>query len=77
MRKSFEGDASSRSGWIYSNRKTRTGVRPLYVSVGHRATLADSVRWTLRACRGVRLPEPTRRAHQAVTELKRRGAVRA
>ena len=57
--------------------RTRTGVRPLYVSVGHRATLADSVRWTLRACRGVRLPEPTRRAHQAVAERHRRGAVRA
>jgi len=50
--------------------RTRTSVRPLYVSVGHRVTLADSVRWTLRACRGVRLPEPTRRAHQALAKLK-------
>lgn len=53
--------------------RTRTGVKPVYVSVGHRATLADAVRWTLRCTRGVRLPEPTRRAHQMVTELKRAG----
>ena len=51
--------------------RTRTGVRPLFVSVGHRVTLVEAVRWTLRCGRGVRLPEPTRRAHQAVTALKR------
>jgi len=52
--------------------RTRTDVTCLYVSVGHRVTLADAVRWTLRAGRGVRLPEPTRRAHQHVSELKKR-----
>ncbi len=52
--------------------RTRTNVKPLYVSPGHRITLAESVRWTLKACRGVRLPEPTRRAHQVVTDLKKR-----
>ena len=52
--------------------RTRTGVRPLYVSVGHRVDLATAVRWTLRCCRGVRLPEPTRRAHQFVSRLKAR-----
>jgi len=51
--------------------RTRTGVRPLFVSAGHRITLAEAVRWTLRCGRGVRLPEPTRRAHQEVTALKR------
>lgn len=53
--------------------RTRTGVKPLYVSVGHRTTLAEAVRWTLRCARGVRLPEPTRRAHQVVTQLKNAG----
>ena len=52
--------------------RTRTGVKPLYVSPGHRVTPADAVRWTLRAGRGVRLPEPTRRAHQRVSDLKTR-----
>ncbi len=50
---------------------TRDNVKPLFVSVGHRITLIEAVRWTLRAGRGVRLPEPTRRAHQLVSSLKR------
>ncbi len=50
--------------------RTRSNVKPLYVSVGHRVTLDDAVRWTLRCCRGVRLPQPTRLAHQFVTRLK-------
>ncbi len=50
---------------------TRDNVKPLFISVGHRITLAEAVRWTLRAGRGVRLPEPTRLAHQLVSSLKR------
>lgn len=50
--------------------RTRDGVKPLYVSVGHRITLAQAVRWTLRGGRGVRLPEPTRLAHQMVSRAK-------
>ena len=53
--------------------RTRTGVRPLFVSVGHRTSLDDAIGWTLKCCRGVRLPEPTRRAHQMVTGSKRHG----
>ena len=50
--------------------RTRTGVKPLYISVGHRVTLDQAVRWTLRAARRYRLPEPTRRAHLLVSSLK-------
>jgi deoxyribonuclease V len=50
--------------------RTRTGVKPLYVSVGHRLSLAQAVSWTLRCGRGVRLPEPTRKAHQLVSRLR-------
>jgi deoxyribonuclease V len=50
--------------------RTRTNVRPLYVSPGHRITTDEAVRWTLRCCRGVRLPEPTRLADQLVGRLK-------
>jgi len=50
--------------------RTRDRVKPLYVSVGHRVTLDEAIAWTLAGCRGVRLPEPTRRAHQYVTRLK-------
>ncbi|MDY7010073.1 MAG: deoxyribonuclease V [Planctomycetota bacterium] len=51
--------------------RTRTGVKPLYVSVGHRATLDDAVRWTLRCAKKFRLAEPVRRAHLLVTSLVR------
>ncbi len=52
--------------------RTRTSVKPLYVSVGHRATLDDAVRWTLRCARKYRLAEPVRQAHLLVTSFARR-----
>jgi deoxyribonuclease V len=45
--------------------RTRSGVRPLYISAGHRISLREAEAWTVRCCRGYRLPEPTRVAHQA------------
>ena len=52
--------------------RTRTDVKPLYVSVGHRIDLASAVRVVLSTCRGYRIPEPTRQAHLLVNELRRR-----
>lgn len=43
--------------------RTKQGVRPLYVSVGHKVDLPLALSWVLRCCRGYRLPEPTRQAH--------------
>ena len=51
--------------------RTADGVRPLFVSVGHRIDLAGAIRWTLRCARGYRLPEPTRQAHIRVSFLTR------
>jgi deoxyribonuclease V len=45
--------------------RTRSGVSPVFVSVGHRLSLPSAVRWVLACCRGFRLPEPTRLAHMA------------
>ena len=45
--------------------RTRTGVKPVYVSIGHNIDLASAVRLVLGCCRGHRLPEPARLAHQA------------
>jgi len=56
--------------------RTRAGVKPLYVSVGHRITLDEAVAWTLRSTRSVRLSEPTRLAHRYVTRLKAQCSVR-
>lgn len=47
--------------------RSRDGVRPLFVSVGHRITLADAVRVVLDCGAGLRVPEPTRLAHHLVT----------
>jgi deoxyribonuclease V len=44
--------------------RTKSGIRPVYISVGHRISLSEAVRWILLCCRGFRLPEPTRLAHQ-------------
>ncbi len=46
--------------------RTRSDVRPLYVSVGHHVTLEQAVRWTLRCARRFRLTEPNRQAHLRV-----------
>ena len=53
--------------------RTRDGVNPLYVSVGHRISLDQATRLVLSCCRGYRLPEPTRQAHRFVNDLRRRG----
>lgn len=42
--------------------RTRDGVAPVYVSVGHRIGLPEAAEWLLRLTRGYRLPEPIRLA---------------
>ena len=53
--------------------RTKTRVQPVYVSPGHLIDLADAIQITLQCDGGYRLPEPTRRAHLLVNELRRRG----
>ena len=48
--------------------RTRTGVKSLYVSIGHKIDLPTALDLVLECCRGYRLPEPTRRAHQAAAQ---------
>jgi len=44
--------------------RTRTGVKPIFVSVGHKVGLATAIELVLRCCRRCRLPETTRWAHR-------------
>lgn len=44
--------------------RSRAGVKPLYVSVGHRIDLTTAIKLVLRCTRGYRLPETTRHAHK-------------
>jgi len=45
--------------------RTKPGVKPVYVSIGHRVDLQTAIYWVMNCCRGYRLPEPTRLAHLA------------
>ncbi len=49
--------------------RTRDGVRPVYVSVGHRVSLDAAVRLVLRCTPRYRLPETTRWAHRLASGL--------
>lgn len=51
--------------------RTKTGVKPVFVSVGHRIDLESAVRTVLAARAGYRIPEPTRLADQHVKALRR------
>lgn len=54
--------------------RTRTGVKPIYVSQGHRVSLASAIELAMAAGDGFRVPKPTREADHFVEELKRRRA---
>ena len=51
--------------------RTRAGVKPVYVSPGHRMDLETSVKTVLSLCRGYRVPEPLRQAHLSVNRLRK------
>lgn len=49
--------------------RTRTGVKPLYVSIGHRISLATAIDLVLRCTTRYRLPETTRHAHRLASAV--------
>jgi deoxyribonuclease V len=51
--------------------RTREGVRPVFVSVGHRIALEEAKRLVLRLADRFRLPEPQRLADQEVARMRR------
>ena len=44
--------------------RTRSGVKPVFVSIGHRVSLATAVDYVMRCTARYRLPETTRCAHR-------------
>jgi deoxyribonuclease V len=50
--------------------RTRSNVKPLFVSVGNKCLLDDAIKITLACTTRYRLPEPTRLAHQMVSRLR-------
>lgn len=49
---------------------TRPGVKPIYVSIGHRLCLESSIEYTLKCVSRYRLPETTRQAHQLASRTQ-------
>jgi deoxyribonuclease V len=45
--------------------RTKSNVKPLFISIGHKIDLPSAINWVIQCCRGYRLPEPTRLAHLA------------
>lgn len=72
VRRGARADLVDDGELIGSLLRTREGVRPVYVSVGHRISLAAAERWVLACAPRYRLPEPTRLADRLSREAKRR-----
>jgi len=51
--------------------RTRTGVKPLFVSPGNKITLEKSLKMVLSCCIRYRIPEPIRQTHIMVKGLSR------
>jgi deoxyribonuclease V len=51
--------------------RTRKNVKPVFVSPGHKIDLATSIDLVLKSCRGYKLPEPTRQAHNLVNRVRK------
>jgi deoxyribonuclease V len=51
--------------------RTKDNVKPVFVSVGHRAELDEATEFILSCAHKYRLPEPTRLAHNAVYNYRK------
>jgi len=51
--------------------RTADNLRPVYVSQGHRISLATAVKMVMAVCDGYRIPQPTRDADRYVAAVKR------
>jgi deoxyribonuclease V len=50
--------------------RTRTGVKPMFISPGNRITLKQSLRIVMECCLKYRIPEPIRQAHMLVSRRR-------
>jgi deoxyribonuclease V len=56
--------------------RTQTGIRPVYVSIGHKIDLTEAEQIVLACATRYRLPEPTRLADQLVSAFKKQKLAR-
>lgn len=50
-------DGDEQLGWVW---RSKTRCNPLFISPGHRVSVASALTWVQRCMAGYRLPEPTR-----------------
>jgi len=60
-------DGDVEIGWVLC---TRTGVKPIFISVGHRVDLDSAIRIVMRTVSRYRIPEPIRAAHRLVNSMR-------
>ena len=53
--------------------RTKKGIKPIFISQGHKIGLDSAISVVLSCTRGYKLPEPTRQAHLAVNRLRLHG----
>jgi len=51
---------------------TKSGQKPIYVSIGHRVSLERAINIVMDCTRNYRIPEPIRKAHRIAGEEKKR-----
>ncbi len=67
----------SKSDLLYEGNKvgeilrTRDGVKPVFVSPGHKIDCMNASQLVLNLCRRYRLPEPIREAHKLVNQVRK------
>ncbi|CAN5726155.1 endonuclease V [soil metagenome] len=57
-------------GWVY---RSRTGVKPLYLSPGHRVGMAETLSFVQSLPGKTKLPEPLKRAHDWAGKARKEG----
>ena len=76
----FDPPAPERGNWtpmrhygdvVGAALRTKNKVTPVYVSPGHLIDLQTTIALTLQCDGGYRIPEPTRRAHLLVNNLRK------
>ena len=63
-------DQGVQLGWVF---RSRDRVKPIYVSPGHRVSLAESLAFVAELPRHTKLPEPLRQAHLWAGRARREG----
>lgn len=70
-------ERGGRSALIFGGRRvgtvlrTREGTKAIFVSPGHRLSIAQAASWALRCATRYRIPEPTRLADREVARMRR------